>query len=227
MCPAEAVRLALVKLRPDDRSANLNVRPGAGLRLRSGYGIARLCGNASRSGAVCVPLGVLRHQPDDIGAGQFATSVDADALAVAQDGDAIRKLHCFGEAVRGIEYRFTLRPKIHHAFDQQFSIWLGQDRRRLVENHDLAGMNERAGDLREAQARHAERRRLRIRVEGYADLRKRRRDRPSLDPAQTPAIGQRAFTAQQNIPADGEFRHHQNILWHHRDAETRRLCRPE
>ena len=34
------------------------------------------------------------------------------------------------------------------------------------------------------------------------------------------------FTSQQNISADREFRHHQNVLRHHRDAKPRRLVRP-
>ena len=114
-----------------------------------------------------------RHQPDDVGAGDLAAQKYADALSVPQDRDPIRHADDFGKTVRDIKHRFSFRSKLQHPFDQKFRVRLRQNRGRLVEHHDLAGMDERPRDLRQPQMRNAESGSFGVRVEACADLGKR------------------------------------------------------
>ncbi len=99
---------------------------------------------------------VLCHQPDDIGARNLAAHVNADPFSVTQDRDPVRHADDFGKAVRDVEHRFSFGTELHHPLDQKFGIRFRQNRGRFVENHDFAGMHERAGDLRQPKVRHAE-----------------------------------------------------------------------
>ena len=53
--------------------------------------------------------------------------------------------------MRNIEHRLSFRSKLHHPFDQTLSVRLRQDRRRLIKDHDFAGMDESPSYLRQPQ----------------------------------------------------------------------------
>ena len=99
---------------------------------------------------------VLRHQPNDIGARNVAAQKYADTLSVPQDRDPIGQANDLGKTMRDIEHRFSFRSKLHHPFDQKLGVRFRQNRGRLIEHHDFAGMDERPRDLRQPQVRNAE-----------------------------------------------------------------------
>ena len=69
-----------------------------------------------------------------------------------------------------VEHRLSFRPKLHHPFDQKFGVRLRQNRRRLVKNHDFAGMDESPSYLSKPKMRNAEAGSFGVRIEARTDL---------------------------------------------------------
>ena len=158
--------------------------------------------------------------------GDLAAQKKSDALSVPKDRDPIRQADDFGKTMSDVEHRFSLRSKLHHPFDQQLGIRLRQHRRGLVKNHDLTGMDEGPSYLRQPKMRNAEAGSFGVRVEVAPTLAKAAATVRLSSALRWPRLARRAFASQQDIPADRELRHHQNVLRHHCDAEPRRLIGP-
>ena len=147
---------------PRRQFPDLNARPRFDRRSNAGAALSPRVGSSARD--------IFRHQPNDIGARNFAAQKYADTLSISQDRDPIGQANDFGKTMRHIEHRLSFRSKLHHPFHQQLGVRFRQNRRRLIEDHDFAGMDEGPRDLRQPQMGNAKSGSFGVRVKVCADL---------------------------------------------------------
>ncbi|CCE05180.1 hypothetical protein BRAS3843_1310047 [Bradyrhizobium sp. STM 3843] len=89
------------------------------------------------------------HRRNDRPAREFADRRGHHSPAVAQHGDAVRKLQDLLDAVRGIDDRYALACELAYDLEQRVAFRGGQGRGRLVHDQNAGIERQRLGDLDE------------------------------------------------------------------------------
>jgi hypothetical protein len=159
------------------------------------------------------------HEADEAGLVDAADRVGADALAVAQDGDAVGEGENFFEAVGNVDDADALLAEIAHDGEEQVLLFLGERRGGLIHDHDARAGAEGAGDFDELLLGHRERADLGLGRNLGADAGEEFGGAGAAGGPIDAAGGRRGLQAQREIFGDGEVGEERGLLVNAGDAE--------
>ena len=148
----------------------------------------------------------------------------ADHTAVAQHGDAVSERLHLVEAMRNVKHRNALIAQHSDNAEQRRDLIVGQNRRRLIQDHHLAIVQERTRDLHQLALRKREVADTVAWARGRTDFRKEFAG-PAVHCTVIDDQTAADFTSEKQIFSDGQVRSQQNFLMHQDDTGLFRLHR--
>ena len=167
------------------------------------------------------------HETNETSFVDVADGVRADALTIAQDGDAVGEGEDFLEAVGNINDADAVFAEVADDGEEEALLLLGEGRGGLVHDHDAGTGAEGAGDFHELLLGHGEGAHF-----GFGGNLGAEAGEPLLGSGAAggpidPRAGGRGFEAEREIFGDGEVGEQGRLLVNTGDAERARGRRRE
>ena len=162
------------------------------------------------------------HETDETGFVDVADGVRADALTVAQDGDAVGERENFLEAVGNINDANAVFAEVADDGEEEELLLLSEGRGGLVHDHDAGTGTECAGDFHELLLGHGEGANFGFRGNLGADAGEQLLGPGAAGGPIDPRAGGRGFEAEREIFGDGEVGEQGRLLVNAGDAERAR-----
>ena len=161
---------------------------------------------------------VLGHQRDDLVPVEFRPGERADGVTVTKDRDPVGDAQDLGQPVAHVDDRLLLVAQHVQALQHRRGVVLRQGGVGLVQQDDVAGMQQRPADLGEPQFRHAQLTgRGGLAERGAAEI-QRLPGEPAVPGAELALAVEGPFEAQQHVAPDAEVGHRLHLLGHVADA---------